>query len=314
MGLEIRRDTPGSLKAWETLTDNSFINSPGFASIWKERGGTPIFIVDNDQGTYRAGLVLLVFGGKFYRRIESMPSGLPGGYFFAGDISPEVREEIVKKMDGTIKAYYPWRIVINGNSTNLIARGYTRALTGTHLLTVSENWETELDPGIREHLRAAARRGARVETFDNSRDLPQFFEMAKASEEAHGQKIRYTFRFFERLWELSQNDPRIIWLKAVHDDKMIGSRISFLEHGYLINWQLYLDGDSKSFKPGYLLMEHIMRQAQSLNIKYINMGGSPAEALTLQEYKEKWGGRETEVTYYIYHNLPGRLFLNRGRR
>jgi len=111
---------------------------------------------------------------------------------------------------------------------------------------------------------------------------------------------------------LAQTEKRIFILKVLHEGNPAAFRVSFMWSDNILNWQLYIDPRFMSIKPGFLLMQAIIDIAMANKIEYINMGSSPLDAESLIKYKESWGGKKSDISYYVKYNMPGRILHGLG--
>jgi lipid II:glycine glycyltransferase (peptidoglycan interpeptide bridge formation enzyme) len=308
MSLKIFSEKNLPLDKWINLTDNSLYSSPQFVLVWKTMYKREIFMVLENEGIFKAGIAGMVYGNKFLRRFQSMPDGLAGGPFFDNSLSNEEREQFVDYLAKWFQSMNVIRADINEPQADLNSKYFTRRETYTHIVSLGNDSLEKLNPKIKEHIRTGAKRGTVIEILNDSKYIDDFYELVIVSEKRHGVKPRYSKQFFIELFNRFKEDKRVLWLMARAGDKMIGSRICFINNDQISLWQYYSDNEYNSFKPGELLIHHIFKYAMEIGLKYINLGWSPPGAGSLVAYKEKWGGVKTVFPYYTFFNRVGKLF------
>ncbi|MFH2037762.1 MAG: GNAT family N-acetyltransferase [Candidatus Zixiibacteriota bacterium] len=307
MPLKIYSESNIDCNQWAGLSNHSVYSSPEFMAIWKPMGGRTIFIIDENDGKYRAGLAGLVFGNRFMRRFQSMPDGFKGGFYFANDTNEDERSEFVENVIDWFRSTNIIRADIHSPDYELKSKFFISRLTETHIIDLDNDIEKIIDPKISKHIRTGKKRGAEVGKLDCLEDINRFYRLVEMSERKHGGKPRYPKELFQELLGIAMNDDRIGWLAVRNEGQLIASRIFFIENDEIFFWQFYADPDSRSLKPAYLLNEYCLNWAIDNKFKIINLGWSPPLATGLKDYKEKWGGQKRPFHYYTFYGGLGKL-------
>jgi lipid II:glycine glycyltransferase (peptidoglycan interpeptide bridge formation enzyme) len=305
------KDLPRS--DWEELTNGSFFSSPQFASIWRAKGGRPMFYVDEERGKLRAGIAGVVFGQGMWHRYESMPSGLYGGPFFSKDFSMSDKGSFIDSFCQYVNSLRPLRVHIYKPATDINNTLLTPCKASTHIIQLTDDYE-QPEKKIIKHIRAAKKRGGMIEQINSGDDITGFYRLFKATYKRHRQRIVLPISLFQRLFDIARDDKRIVWLKVTYENKMIASRLAFIDNTELFSWQFVHDKEYSRLKPGYLLLDYMIQFAREQGLKSLNLGGSPEDAGSLQEYKERWGGVKREYRYYSYYSRLGKLLYRRRKR
>lgn len=305
-------DLPG--ESWSELTGNSFYSSPQFVRLWRTINGHEIFFLDTATKNPVAGMAGVIFGSRFLRRFQSMPDGLSGGPYYSADCDEEGKNRFMNDVVSWLKSNSFIRADIHNSNFGGSIEAFRRNETKTHIIGLNENQFKAPSGKIGEHIRTGKRRGATVAILRDEKHLNDFFELAVKTGQRHGSKPRYPKRFFAELLKLSADENRMLWLAVFAENKMIGSRICFIDHRRLLTWQYYSDKKYSSLKPGYLLLDYIIDYAIDRDIETIDLGGTPADAKSLIEYKERWGGRIEINSYCTYFSRLGRIIYGGGRK
>jgi len=298
-------DLPGN--EWSILTKNSVYSSPEFARVWRTMNGKEIFFTEENNGKLSAGMAGVIFGRYFLKRFQSMPDGLNGGAFFAEDCSIEEERRFMRSVCDWLRLNRFIRADIHNPASEINIKDYKKEDMITHIIRL--DGESILPPGsnVKKHIRTGKRRGAMIAIIDNNKYLDNFYKLVKKTSKRHKEKPRFSKEFFAELLKLSANNDNILWLAIFSGDIMIGSRICFIEQSQLLAWQYYSDKEYSHLKPGYLLLDYIINFAIKRGIRTINLGWSPFGAMSLIDFKKRWGGREKTFPCYTYFSPLGKL-------
>jgi len=304
------KDLP--LEAWSSLTGNSFFASPAFASLWEVFGGSELFLADEEQGVLKAGMAGIVFGRKYLRRFQSMPEGLYGGIYWNDAVSEMEKRQFIASFENYLKKEKFIRADIYNPSPPFHAAAFEERTESTHILHLENTPNKFPNRRMERYIRHARNEGdIRVVTLNDESYLEDFYHLVLATSRRHNSKPRYSREFFKRLLIIAKEDSRVIWPIVLSGDTITASHICFVERSQIFDWQSYSDRDDP-LRPNYLLYDYIVNLAVSLNIKEINLGGSPPGVDSLVEFKERWGGRKSTYSYYTYLSGLGKLFY-RGK-
>jgi hypothetical protein len=292
---------------WSILTSGSFFSSPGFIRIWRTAGGRDVFFLRENQDRPEAGLAGVIFGRGFLARFQSAPDGLYGGPFFAAGCPDSTRRDFLRVVCDWMKDKRILRADIHNPQEPLNMEPMSRVDTFCHTVRLSEHYLDTIPRKVRKHIDIGKRRGGIIARMDDLKYLDAFYDLVVATEKRHRQKPRYTYELFKALFELSLADDRIIWPIMLAGDRIVASRIGFIERSQIFSWQYFSDREHNSLKPNYLLMDSVINCAAARGTKILNLGWSPPEAASLIEFKESWGGQLTPVPNYIYMSRLGKI-------
>lgn len=298
---------------WERLCGDSLLNTPRFLSLWKGMGGYPLYIVDEVDDTFRAGLAGIVFGKGILRRFESHPRNLPGGMLYSPDVETEDRPDIISGLLDRLSRESFLRSVITPFDGTLAYERIDTRKYESHLVDLNDD-SFVYRKNLQEHLKAAERRGAKVTEVSADDDTDAVVRLYGESVRKHSTVNTISAEFLRSLHEYSLCDERLLMLKAEIEGKIIGIRISFVERDRIINWQMLLDREYLHYKPGHLIMQRTLEIAREKNLAWMDMGSGPADSESLKKYKENWGGVAREKKYYVMYNTPGKIIYRWMKR
>ncbi len=314
MAYKIISEEDISQKEWGDLTRNSFFVSPRFVSIWKAKKGEPLYYLDEENGAIKAGIAGIVSGKGFLKRFDSMPDGLFGGPFFAPDYDEEKQQRFFASFEKYIKENNYLRANINKPLKNIDSQMFQVQKVIEHVLELSDLGSQPLPRGIGTDVRGSMKRGARVELFGCDGDIDRLYYLAQTSAKRQGRKMIYSRQFFQELLKIAVGNKNILWLKAMLDDQMIASQLTFFERGEALNWFYFYDKKYSYYKPGYLLADYAIDHSIQNGIKYFSMGSTPGQIESVVKYKERWGCEERSYNNYVYLSFPGKLLCGWRRR
>ena len=299
-------DLPG--ESWSDLTGNLIYSSPPFARLWRTKNGREIFFLDGATDDPSAGMAGVIFGSRFFRRFQSMPDGLRGGPYFSKDCGENDKRKFMANVFNWLKSNSIIRADIHKSTFNIGIEGFRRRETKTHIIDLDENNFKPPSGKIREHIRTGKRRGANVAMMHEKKYLDDFYRLATKTGQRHNTEPRYPKQFFAELLKISTDNDRILWLAVFAEDKMIGSRICFIDDRRLLTWQYFSDKEYSHLKPGYLLLDYIINYAIDHDIGTIDLGGTPSGAKTLVDYKERWGGHADSYPCHTWYSRLGGMY------
>ncbi len=299
---------------WNELTNNSFLSSPDFASIWNLFGGTPLFPAIEENGLLLGGMAGVIFGPRYLRRFKSMPDSLYGGPFFLSGLDDGARNQFFNDLYDYLRSRKFIRIDIHNPPQELPLKWLTKHTPSTHILTLAGQSYSPPDAKLLSDLRHVQKENLKILPLDNEKYLDDFFQLVLETNRRHNEKPRYSIKFFRRLLQLASKDSRIIWPMAVHDGKIIASHIRFVERSQILCWQSYWDKKYRHLNPNHLLIDYIIKYALRNNFKEINLGGSPATAESLVRFKEAWGGTKKEISHHFATFDLGKIIYGWGIR
>ena len=201
-----------------------------------------------------------------------------------------------------------WVDYDNTIDRKLIGESWTASAATTQVVERDVICKRELDSGAGRHIRSGKERGAVVAALANAEDAARCYAIVCDTERRRGNRPRYPESLYRKLAELSMKDSRVIWLLCRVDYDIIGFHICLQIGDELLSWQPYIDYSRRECKPAYLLMDEVFTIARSRNSLRINLGGSPASATGLKEFKRRFGAVEREYNIYTHLSLMGKAF------
>jgi len=294
-------------QSWSALTRDSVYSSPEFARLWRTMNGRERFYICEPVDKPPAGMAGIVFGRGFLKRFQSMPEGFEGGPFFEKGCDNNFREQFKTEIIRKLKSELIIKADIHNPQEIEFDDVFEKTEYKRHLIHLHQKPHLPPRREVVKQIRAARKREARVTLFNDKKYLDEIFRLVIKTERRHNKEPRYSKQFFSELLKLSMKDKRILWVLAMFDDKIIGYYICFIDQTRLFTWQFYSDKKYSRLKPGYLLLDYIINFAQDNNIKSIDLGWSPPNALSLINYKERWGGVAESCTGYTYYNRLGKI-------
>jgi hypothetical protein len=308
MSLEIFSIQSLPRREWDCLTANSFLSSADFAGLWSLFAGRPVFLAKTENGKMIGGMTGVIFGRSFYGRFKSMPDGLAGGPIMREGVDKEKGKELIEEIIGYFEKKRFARVDIYSPIEKITDDFFQKRQNTTQIIMFENGKYQPSDSEVPRHIRHGQKEGGVVSEKIEERDLGQFYELVEETSSRHGQRPRYTPDFFRALRAIAEYDERVIWPVVYCQDMVVASHIYFLERGELLHWQGFSARKHWSLKPNHLLLNFIIEYCLKQGIGRLDLGGSPAEAKGLREFKEGWGGIEVPRDYYTHLGGLGRLY------
>ncbi|MCX5801274.1 MAG: GNAT family N-acetyltransferase [Candidatus Eisenbacteria bacterium] len=291
----------------ELLVGNCFFSTPGFAEIWRTKGGRSVAWVAENDGEISAILPGVEFGHGRLCRFMSMPDGCYGGVFFAKGLTRE-REPIAQRLiDEIVRRRYSKTYLFDFYGSVPLHPRFETVLCATTLVDISDPEWVPPDRKLLSQIRKADREGIRVEPFDWDQHNNRFMKLVRSTDRRHGRALKYPASFFEALARLARRDSRIHWMWCEYDGKPASSQIYVVENGALQAWQTYFDREFSFLKPNQYMRFMLCRKVAKLGIKRLNLGATPGGAVGLARYKSRWGGEPFLYNCYVLRTGLGRI-------
>jgi len=285
-------ELPSPTAAW--INRNSLFGSGPFMHLWETLGGQPVYWMASENDRAVTVLPGVEFGRGFLTRFQAMPDGLyapllhPQGT--PGDVSALAHEIL----SGLVQHGYA-KLYLNDYFGQFEDPNRLTIRKGVTLVVdiCTTDWEPP-DKKLRSEIRKAERGGVRVEPFSLNRHYDQFLALMRQTEKRHGRKPKYPDAFYRELGKLSMTDSRIKWLVCEHEDYLAASHIYLTESNMVLNWQVFFDKQFSFLKANQLITFTVAREMARQGLFTLNLGATPADASTLDSYKQKWGGHRFE--------------------
>lgn len=302
------RLTPASVPSelLQKCETSSLFTSPGFGELWRSVKGRPIYWAVRKGENIKILLPGVEFGVGPLKRFQAMPDGCYAKLIQV-DADADTSELVTLLLAGIIRHAYAKLSIVDRD--NIFPTGSHLDLlecTTTLVDISSPDWQPPAGK-LGQEIRAAERRGVTPVPFDAERHLESFLALVQKSPPGPEQKADKARAFYTALSELAKSEKRIRWLVIEHDGCVAAAHINFMEEDMVLAWRGFFDRRFASIlKPNDILLNTIVRQAQSEGIKWLNLGATPEAATGAAAYKQKWKGIE-----YRYKTLMARTLLGR---
>jgi hypothetical protein len=285
-------ELPFSTAAW--INRNSLFGSEPFMRLWETLGGRPVYwlAIDNDRPV--AVLPGVEFGHGFLTRFQAMPDGLYAPLLHPQG-TPDDASAVAAKILAALSKHGYAKLYVNDYFGHFEDKHRLKVRLGVTLIVdiPSVEWEPP-DKKLRSEIRKAERDGVRVEPFSLNRHGDQFLALMRQTEKRHGRKPKYPDVFYRELGKLSMTDSRVKWLVCEHESELAASHIYLTEGNMALNWQVFFDKKFSFLKANQLITFTVGRDLARQGLTLLNLGATPGDASTLDDYKQKWGGRRFE--------------------
>jgi hypothetical protein len=252
---------------WSQLTDDWIYTNPEFAEVWRSLKGKPVFLVEEKENSFRAGMAGIMFGKSMFRRFQSMPDGLKGGPVYAEDITASEITQFINDICNWLKSMNVMRADIHFPQNEIDTPFFIRRENETHILHLDRAKIEQREKNLRKHISAAKKRDSEIVIPGDISNIDQYYRLSVLTAERHGSKPRYPKRLLEKLLQLSLTDEHLVWPVVEYKGQPIAFRICFVERNEMFTWQYYSDKNYSQLRPGYLLLDYLINFALEKNIK-----------------------------------------------
>ena len=290
------------------LVGDSFFGSPGFADLWRTRGGKPMYWIAEDAQRILAVLPGVEFGIRPFQRFYAMPDGFYTRLFYNPEII--VNRECIARMtlDSLATGRYVKLFIYDFYDSLVPDSRFDIKAAATTLVDIADpDWQPP-DSKLQGEIRKAVREVIQVVAFDWNQHHQQFFHLMRLTANRHGQKPGLNPEFFRALAELACKDNRVQWVWCEHNGCPVSSHIFFIENATLQAWQMYSDRDFSFLKSNQYILFTTCRRMARQGVTKLNLGVTPAGADGVAFYKKRWGGNTVQYYCYVMKRVIGRYF------
>lgn len=280
----------------EHWSGGAFFLSPGFADLWRVRGGRPVAWTLEADGALAAVLPGVEYGRGPLTSFLSMPDGCYGGVVSDPAADGERPRFASALLAAVARRPYARAWVFDFHGSLPASAPGRRSALETTVIDIAEPGWAPPDRKLQSQVRKAVREGIAVERFEWARHGERFLGLARATAARHATTPRYPEDFYRRLAALAVRDPRVVWRWCERDGRPACAHIYFVERGALQAWQTYFDKAFSFLKPNPFIRVDTCRRMAASGVRTLNLGSTPAHAGGLAYYKRRWGG--TPVRYH----------------
>jgi hypothetical protein len=297
-------DLPPEAAAW--LSRHTLLGSVEFASLWETVGGKPVLWTVYDDDRPIALIPGVQFGRGRLARFQAMPDGLYSRLqCLDGSVDRNQAAQLV--MERIASEGYA-RVFINDYYCQCgDCPGFERRECSTRLVDVSRDDWHPLNPTLRSEIRKALREGTPTRDFSLNRHFDSFLELMSRTEKRHGRQPKYPLAFYRALGKVAMVDSRVRWIVCEQGDRLAASHIYFIENEMLLNWQIFFDKEFSALKPNQVITFSLTHELALRGVKVLNLGSSPEMAVSLADYKAKWGGEMYSYPWFVRESWIGKL-------
>lgn len=182
----------------------------------------------------------------------------------------------------------------------------------THILSINGSLEKLFKSfhgtSIRQRIKRAKRSNLQFRIADKEDELKIFYKLETAVRKKKGLPPQ-PYKFFTNMWMILKPKNLLFVPVVEFEGKIIAAAmvLKFKDTFYFeysASNQNYL-----KLSPNQLLIWGIIKIASSTQIKYMDFGRSSLENRSLIEFKERWGAKKHQLSYYYY---PKKKYNNTG--
>lgn len=292
----------------EGLPDYSYFQTPEWAYAWEAT--YPEYEVCSKFFTFSDGTRILVpiikvFAKYSCRHLISLPYGTYGGFLWNKEPdNSQIRQVIEHFLTLGVLSFelYPGPQV-NSKLGFLRDYGFSDNPVFTHILCLKDGYETIWENVFknRTEIRKALKEGVTIEAGDDLSDIQSYYELYKSSlgrwEMLNGGIIPY--RFLENLFKLDNKNVK--YYIARYKGKDIAGAIILYGKKNCFYWAGSMNKEYGYCQPNNLLLNEVIKDACSRGYYFFDMGASAGLPRVIN-FKESFGAKREEYSYYVYKN------------
>ncbi len=291
-----------------SICSGSLFGSIEFASVWEAIGGKAVFWVAEEDNEIVGVMPSVEFRSHPFKRLQAMPDGCYCRFVCKTadkKLISEAKEKILVAIGNS--SYAKCFIYDYFNEFENPANFQEHKISTQVIDISSPDWEPA-DAKLFTQIKKAESSALNIREFNGATDFDGFLKLVDKTEHRHGQKVRYPPEIFAALELLHRNNKNIIWRWAEIEGTPVASHIRLIENKSCLNWQSYSDKSYTHLKANQLMTYKLAKSLSLEGVKYMNLGGSPEGAESLEKYKKRWGGEVKTYSCYSYKSLLGKLF------
>jgi hypothetical protein len=300
----VSSDLPTEVITW--LNDRTLLGSTNFAALWETLGGKGAYWICYDADQCVGLLPSVKFGRGRLARLQAMPDGLYARvHFMATECDPQ---QITRMILAAITEAGYARVYVNDYYRQFADHtGFDVKEGRTSRVNIdAEEWRPP-DKKLQSEIRKAQREEVVAREFSLETDFDRFVDLMQHTEKRHGRRPKYPPEFYHALARLAKQDTRVRWLVCDCDGQLAASHIYLVEDDQLLHWQAFFNKEYSRLKPNQAIMFAVVSEMKSRGVRVLNLGASPENAVTLSDYKEKWGGEMYSYPCLVRKSWLGRL-------
>jgi CelD/BcsL family acetyltransferase involved in cellulose biosynthesis len=149
---------------------------------------------------------------------------------------------------------------------------------------------------VRQRIRRAERSGVTFRLGETEKDLQSFYRLLVDVRRRHGLPP-HPYAFFKNMWKVLRPAGLLNLPLVQHEGRIVAGSI-VLKSGTIHHYE-YSASDEKTWKvcSNQKLLWEIIRMAHAEGARYLDLGRSAINNLSLIDYKERWSGKRIPLSY-----------------
>ena len=314
--------SPPDAAAWDGLAaeaeDATVFHRSAWARLWSAAwpGARWQAIALRDGGVLAAGLGFIARHGPGGSRILSMPDGTYGGPLVRRGLSDPARARRLlleewgrmARARGVLASQLTW---LDGDRGQAPA-GLERDEGFTQVVALGSDFPAafqRLSHGIRSRVRQAEESGLALRAVMEPAGVRAYHDLVVRNARRHGSRPRPLSLYLGVLEHLVPLGLARFDL-VEREGAVVGGGLHLLDGRRAMNWLTVADEAQRQLRPTHLVIAHWLRELSARGYREYDLGGSPAGAKGLIEFKESWGAARRPVLTLrrrsLLHRLLGR--------
>ncbi len=176
----------------------------------------------------------------------------------------------------------------------------------THILEINGSLDQLLrsfhNKSIRQRIKKAQRKNLKFKIADKKDALNIFYKLETSVRKKHGLPPQ-PYSFFRNMWSILKPKNLLFVPVVEFEDKIIAAAIVLkFKDIYYFEYSAS-DHNHLKLSPNQMLIWEIIKIASSNQIKHLDFGRSSLQNPSLIKFKERWGAKKHQLSYYYYPKM-----------
>lgn len=244
--------------------------------------------------------------------IESMPFSLYGGPIVAdkylnGLLQYFVESIINKSIVYETRIFLP-RLLTGVENAELARWGFEIISNKAAVVKLPDSEDALLKSykhNVRKNINKAKREGVVITEVSSTKELYEFYKLAKYIYEFHNSKMPYSYDIYLNMFEKLVKAGLARFNLAKLGDTIIAGGVHFYDEAAseVFNWLTPSYREYQQYRANTLLIHEVMKDAMNKGYKTYNLGASPEGEKGLLNFKHNWGAFDREYSICIRRNI-----------
>jgi len=247
-----------------------------------------------------------------FKEAYSMPRGCYGGAVMEEGNDPEIRRQLESEF-----AYWCMReeftrinLIEFSPEVNTNLDSFAVRPMATHVLNLKYSSDEQLNRLANSHKRnlpKAFEKEFSLEIVESADGVKVYFGLIEATARRQEREPYYRLDFYNELFNVFHESPRLYWPRIMCEGKMIASGIFFIHRDTTIYWDGAASEEALDKGANFFLFWNVIQLMKDKGIEILDFGASPKHRPGLKRFKSGWGAERLGYFEYNYQKPLSRI-------